>query len=58
MQLSPKLQVSKVSEISAIEQPNCEKKIENKKFRVGCKIMNRYTVKSHLLIYNADLRIS
>ena len=46
MQLSPKLRVSKISEISEIEQPICEKEIENKKIRVGCEVFNYYTVKS------------
>jgi len=46
MQLSPKLRVSKVSEISEIEQPICEKEIENKKLRVGYKIINPYIIKS------------
>jgi len=45
MQLSPKLRVSNVSEISEIEKLIREKEIENKKFRVGCKIMNHHTVK-------------
>ena len=59
MQLSPKVWVQKISEISEIQQPICEKEIENKKFRVGCKIINHYTVTSgthklaHFLVYNA-----
>jgi hypothetical protein len=46
MHFCPMLCVSKVSEISEIEQPISEKEIENKKIRVGCKIINHYSVKS------------